>query len=126
MKKHQDKPASHKAPEHETEASATIAKSAKQLSLAIEDDEGRESALSQIVQAPSNVAYPQQTAGISRNLQADLGGEARNITAPSGGGDLNGSANIANLLGQAGTAGVQITVPRANIKASGGNYCGIV
>ena len=53
-------------------------------------------------------------------------GIARNMAAPdpfmTGGGNLNGSANQALLLGQAGTSGQRIAVPRANA----GNYTGVV
>lgn len=48
------------------------------------------------------------------------------IPLASGGGDLNGSANTANLLGHAGTGEDRLSVPRQNIKAGGGNYCGVV
>lgn len=48
------------------------------------------------------------------------------IPRASGGGDLNGSANTANLLGHAGTGLDRLSVPRQNIKAGGGNYCGVV
>jgi hypothetical protein len=68
------------------------------------------------------------TAGISRNMQWELGpGDVVNFAAGApgtGGGDLNGSANTANLLGQAGTAGVRIAVPRK--PPNPGNYCGII
>ena len=56
------------------------------------------------------------TPGISRNMTTPIAAQA------TGGGNLNGSANIANLLGQAGTAGRKISVPRA----SAGNYTGVV
>ena len=51
-------------------------------------------------------------------------GIGRDMAQPqaSGGGNLNGSANMANLLGQAGTAGQRINVPRANA----GNFTGVV
>jgi hypothetical protein len=55
------------------------------------------------------------TPGIARNMAAP-GGQA------AGGGNLNGSSNTAHLLGQAGTAGQRINVPRA----SAGNYTGVV
>jgi hypothetical protein len=61
------------------------------------------------------------TPGISRNMSAD---DVPLMT--TGGGNLNGSANMANLLGQAGTASQRINVPRAAIKTGGGNYCGVV
>jgi hypothetical protein len=57
------------------------------------------------------------TPGISRNMQPNP------LAATNqGGGDLNGSANTANLLGHAGTAAQRIAVPRSNL----GNYTGIV
>jgi hypothetical protein len=66
------------------------------------------------------------TPGIARNMEWNIGPEGQlepgAVPLASGGGNLNGSANIANLLGQAGTAGVRIAVPRANA----GNYTGIV
>jgi hypothetical protein len=56
----------------------------------------------------------------------DTPGIARNMASvtplASGGGDLNGSANAAQLLGQSGTAGRRISMPRRG----GGNYTGIV
>lgn len=54
------------------------------------------------------------TPGISRNMNS-----AQPLT--SGGGNLNGSTNQ-QLLGQSGTAGRRISVPRA----SAGNYTGVV
>ena len=66
------------------------------------------------------------TLGISRNMEWDIGPDGATLpgAAPlaSGGGNLNGSANTANLLGQAGTSGRKIAVPRQ----STGNYTGIV
>jgi hypothetical protein len=53
------------------------------------------------------------TPGIARNMA---------VAQAAGGGDLNGSSNTAHLLGQAGTAGQRINVPRA----SAGNYTGVV
>ncbi len=46
------------------------------------------------------------------------------IPRGAGGGDVNGSANQANLLGQAGTDGQAVAVPRQLTGA--GNFCGIV
>jgi hypothetical protein len=61
------------------------------------------------------------TAGIARRLERDI------PTLEDGGGDLNGSANLANLLGQAGTGCDRVSVSRFNsMKAGGGNYCGVV
>ena len=60
------------------------------------------------------------TPGISRNM-SDTAQDAA-VPQATGGGNLNGSANVANLLGQAGTAGRRISVPRA----SAGNYTGVV
>lgn len=75
------------------------------------------------------MSYPQITAGIARNMQADLAAPETQ-DAPQllgqGGGNLNGSANQAHLMGQAGTAGTKIALPRQNIKVGGGNYCGTV
>ena len=55
----------------------------------------------------------------------DTAGIARNMNSPtplaSGGGNLNGSTNQ-QLLGQAGTAGVRVSVPRT----TAGNFCGVV
>jgi hypothetical protein len=53
------------------------------------------------------------TPGISRNMAQPQ---------PTGGGNLNGSANTALLIGQAGTAGQRIAMPRT----VAGNYTGIV
>jgi hypothetical protein len=53
------------------------------------------------------------TPGISRNMANPQ---------PLGGGNLNGSANQALLLGQAGTNGSRIAVPRT----MAGNFTGIV
>lgn len=65
-----------------------------------------------------------QAAVLSASIDAP--GISRNMTAmaaqATGGGNLNGSANIANLLGQAGTAGLRISVPRT----MAGNYTGVV
>jgi hypothetical protein len=44
----------------------------------------------------------------------------------AGGGSLNGTASTVLLKGQAGTAANRGSVPRANLKAGGGNYCGTV
>lgn len=79
------------------------------------------------IRPPSNIPYPQVTLGIARNMQVDVA-EPANVPEPTstGGGNLNGSANIANLLGQSGTNATQLQMPRANIRAGGGNYCGIV
>jgi hypothetical protein len=60
------------------------------------------------------------TLGISRNMS--LGPGIENQT--TGGGNLNGSANTALLLGQAGTAAQRIAVARR--PPNSGNYCGIV
>lgn len=57
------------------------------------------------------------TAGIARNMQTPQ---------PLGGGDLNGSSTTALMLGQAGTGSARGQVPRAGIKAGGGNYTGTV
>lgn len=57
------------------------------------------------------------TAGIARNMQNPL-------FAPMtrGGGDLNGSANVAHLMYQAGTNATRWQMPRT----VAGNCCGIV
>jgi hypothetical protein len=60
------------------------------------------------------IAASFNTKGIARMMAAP-GGQA------AGGGDLNGSA-ATHYLGQAGTAGQRISVPRA----SAGNYTGVV
>jgi hypothetical protein len=61
------------------------------------------------------------TPGVSRNMQEPP--EVADLAAMNqGGGDLNGSANTANLLGHAGTAAQRIAVPRTNL----GNYTGII
>jgi hypothetical protein len=80
-----------------------------------------------ILRPPSNVDYPQITLGIARNMMAEVP-EPRGMPEPSsqGGGNLNGSANIANLLGQSGTNASHLQMPRANIRSGGGNYCGTV
>lgn len=69
------------------------------------------------------------TAGISRNMQIDIEPPVQAVLLglgldayAQGGGNLNGSQNTALLLGQAGTAGVRIAVPRQGI----GNYTGII
>ena len=69
------------------------------------------------------------TAGISRNMQVDIEPPVEAILLglgldvyAQGGGNLNGSQNTALLLGQSGTAGVRIAVPRAGA----GNYTGII
>lgn len=65
------------------------------------------------------------TLGVSRNLQWDIGPQGQLVAAQplaSGGGDLNGSANTANLLGHAGTGAQRIAVPRQGT----GNYTGII
>jgi hypothetical protein len=66
------------------------------------------------------------TFGISRNMQLGLAlsPETRNEIASyaAGGGNLNGSANQANLLGHAGTGADRVSVPRLFRV----NYCGIV
>lgn len=82
------------------------------------------------------VDYPQVTRGLVRNMQAGLpiaqggfGEVEPPLVTPldnSGGGNLNGSANVANLLGHAGTGADRLSVPRQNIKAGSGNYCGII
>jgi hypothetical protein len=64
------------------------------------------------------------TDGIARRIGALLLGDPVAIALDQGGGDLNGSQAIP-LFGQAGTAGVQGSVPRA-LKQSASNYCGIV
>jgi hypothetical protein len=65
------------------------------------------------------------TPGIARNMQADVP-EPRDVPEPNsqGGGNLNGSTNVANLLGQAGTAAQRIAVGRRPMNS--GNYCGVV
>jgi hypothetical protein len=60
------------------------------------------------------------TPGISRNM-SDTPQDAA-VPQATGGGNLNGSANQALLLGQAGTNGSRIDVPRTNA----GNYTGVV
>ena len=64
------------------------------------------------------------TLGISRNMQPAAVPGVLGAPDPyaQGGGDLNGSANTANLLGHAGTAAQRIAVPRSNL----GNYTGII
>jgi hypothetical protein len=72
------------------------------------------------------------TAGISRNMQADIGPQGELVAAGSpqatpvaqGGGDLNGSANTAHLMHQAGTNATRWQMPRKF--ANPGNWCGIV
>jgi hypothetical protein len=58
------------------------------------------------------------TTGIARNLSI----ETQDTPSPQGGGNLNGSANVANLLGQAGNIGGQAGMPRR----WAANYCGTV
>jgi hypothetical protein len=63
------------------------------------------------------------TLGIARNLAAEPPVEPAAATPfAQGGGNLNGSANTALLLGHAGTAAQRIAVPRNNA----GNFCGVV
>ena len=71
------------------------------------------------------------TAGISRNMQIDIEPAVEAILLglgvdayAQGGGNLNGSANTANLLGHAGTAAQRIAVPRR--PPNSGNYCGVI
>jgi hypothetical protein len=59
------------------------------------------------------LAASTSTPGISRNMA---------MPQATGGGNLNGSANQALLLGQAGTNGSRIAVPRT----MAGNYTGVV
>jgi hypothetical protein len=62
------------------------------------------------------------TPGISRNMQ---GGDTAQLAAVSlGGGNLNGSANTAHLMYQAGTNATRWQMPRKF--ANPGNWCGIV
>jgi hypothetical protein len=65
------------------------------------------------------------TAGISRNMQAVPPLERADMTPfAQGGGDLNGSANTAHLMYQAGTNATRWQMPRKF--ANSGNWCGIV
>jgi len=66
------------------------------------------------------------TAGISRNMAAPEPAllSADQTSFAQGGGNLNGSANTANLLGQAGTAAQRIAIARR--PPNSGNYCGVV
>ena len=73
---------------------------------------------------PTGAVYG-PTLGIARNMEWNVGPQGQlSGAAPlaSGGGNLNGSANTANLLGHAGTAAQRIAVPRTNA----GNYTGVV
>jgi hypothetical protein len=76
--------------------------------------------------APTGAIYG-ATYGLVRNLNWDINpqnGALQPGVEPmaTGGGNLNGSANTANLLGHAGTAAQRIAVPRS----SAGNYCGVI
>jgi hypothetical protein len=65
------------------------------------------------------------TPGIARQMETPPPIEKAGATPfAQGGGNLNGSANTALLLGQAGTAGVRVAVAR--LPPGSGNYCGIV
>ena len=71
------------------------------------------------------------TAGISRNMQIDIEPPVEAVLLglglnpyAQGGGNLNGSQNTAHLMGQAGTAGQRISVPR--LPMNSGNFCGVV
>lgn len=82
------------------------------------------------------MTYPQITRGIARNMMLDLApelggfGETEPADVPSpetrGGGNLNGSANTAHLMGHAGTGMDRLSVPRQAVKVGGGNYCGVI
>lgn len=77
------------------------------------------------ISAPTGAIYG-PTLGVSRNMEWNIGPQGQldpgAVPLASGGGNLNGSANTANLLGQAGTSGRKIAVPRQ----STGNYTGVV
>jgi hypothetical protein len=65
------------------------------------------------------------TAGIARDMEATPPVEPADATPyAQGGGNLNGSANTAHLMGQAGTAAQRIAVARR--PPNSGNYCGVV
>ena len=74
---------------------------------------------------PNSRVVAATTLGISRNMQATPPIELADATPfAQGGGNLNGSANTAHLMGQAGTAGARIALPRRPPNA--GNYCGVI
>ena len=74
---------------------------------------------------PNSRVVAATTPGISRNMQAVPPIERADATPfAQGGGNLNGSANTAHLLGQAGTAAQRIAVARR--PPNSGNYCGVV
>lgn len=72
------------------------------------------------------------TAGISRNMQWDIGPQGQLLGvgatiagAPgTGGGDLNGTAATTILMYQAGTNATRWQMPRK--APNPGNYCGVV
>jgi hypothetical protein len=67
------------------------------------------------------------TLGVSRNLNWDIGPQGQLVAAQplaQGGGDLNGSANVAHLMYQAGTNATRWQMPRKFCNS--GNWCGIV
>ena len=64
---------------------------------------------------------PDEVVAFLQLLRSQGVGDASTL-AVQGGGNLNGSQNTANLLGQAGTAGSRIAVARSNK----GKYCGVV
>lgn len=64
---------------------------------------------------------PQEVLDFLALLRAQGAGDIT-TQAVQGGGNLNGSQNTANLLGQAGTPCTRLGVARQNK----GNYCGVV
>lgn len=77
--------------------------------------------ISRTMNWPDDVIPPEVLAFLAL-LAAQGRTESIGAQAAQGGGNLNGSQNTANLLGQAGTAGTRLGVARANK----GNYCGVV
>lgn len=77
--------------------------------------------ISRTMNWPDDIVPPEVIAFLQL-VAAAQGVELPGTQAAQGGGNLNGSQNTANLLGQAGTAGSRLGVARANK----GNYCGVV
>ena len=67
-------------------------------------------------------ANQRSVAGITPGIARVFDSLASPEPANSGGGNLNGSANQALLLGQAGTSGQHLSMPRH----SAANGCGII
>lgn len=76
--------------------------------------------ISRTMNWPDDIVPPEVLAFLE--LLKSQGHEQIGQLAAQGGGNLNGSQNTANLLGQSGTPCSRIGLPRANK----GNYCGIV